>query len=351
MKRFLSTIAFTMLALFAFAQEEEPNTLRYYLKNDSTVDIRISDLKQIRKIGNIAIKNIYTNPSKGVNGSTDFTIANIDSIVFVYVEQPAISDDNVNRNTNGKGTRHNYWALELPRLTDDSDDLFVQHSTADYGITYSLEWDCSKRAQRWTAYQLHAGNLEKNVGRTGGFTKDPDIPSNYQPGVNDYNYSVTGLSRGHMCPSGDRLCSREQNKQTFYMSNMHPQYQALNGGHWGRLEDKLRNKAMSVDTLYLVKAGTIRDDQVITNVQGTDVLVPAYFYMAILAYEKSTDTYKAVGAWMPHENADRRDVPLSSWLISIDELEAKTGVDFFCNLPDAIEEQVESSFDPGYWGF
>ena len=35
--------------------------------------------------------------------------------------------------------------------------------------------------------------------------------------------------------------------------------------------------------------------------------------------------------------------------ISIDELEKKTGIDFFCNLPDYIEDEVESSYNVDDW--
>ena len=52
--------------------------------------------------------------------------------------------------------------------------------------------------------------------------------------------------------------------------------------------------------------------------------------------------YKALGFWVEHLNVDRSDDPLSQYVVNIDELEAKTGIDFFCNLPDEIENQVES---------
>jgi endonuclease G len=37
--------------------------------------------------------------------------------------------------------------------------------------------------------------------------------------------------------------------------------------------------------------------------------------------------------------------------ISIDELEAKTGIDFFCNLPDGIEAEVEASKNLNAWAW
>lgn len=34
---------------------------------------------------------------------------------------------------------------------------------------------------------------------------------------------------------------------------------------------------------------------------------------------------------------------------AIDELERRTGIDFFCNLPDDIENAVESAVDTSFW--
>ncbi len=44
------------------------------------------------------------------------------------------------------------------------------------------------------------------------------------------------------------------------------------------------------------------------------------------------------------------DETLAQHAISIDKLEELTGIDFFCNLPDKIENEVEKNFYPKYWG-
>ena len=48
--------------------------------------------------------------------------------------------------------------LEMPQLKGGDDNLFIVHTVPTYGINYSMEYDCSLRAQRWAAYQWHAGN-------------------------------------------------------------------------------------------------------------------------------------------------------------------------------------------------
>ena len=264
-------------------------------------------------------------------------------------EKPNVDPNNTNRNLVGPTTNQEMWRLEFPKVKGGDMNLVVTHSTADYGITYSLEWDCTKRANRWTCYQLHEGNSMKNTSRNDAFTEDPDIPYNYCSHNSDY--SGSGFSRGHLCPSADRLCSVEQNKQTFYLSNMHPQYSKHNEGLWANLENLVRNRWNQTtyrDTLYIVKAATIDKENQIGSYTTSGLIVPKYFYMAILAVKNGQ--YKAIALWTEHTNVADTNKHYADYAITIDELEQRTGIDFFCNLPDNIEAQVESTFDTSAWG-
>ena len=100
----------------------------------------------------------------------------------------------------------------------------------------------------------------------------------------------------------------------------------------------------------MVKAATITPDMVYDFKLNDKLLVPKYFYMALLAYDKSTDTYQAMGLWTYHEKRTDSNTNYGDYAITIDELESRTGIDFFCNLPDDIENQVERSLNLNYWG-
>ncbi|MBQ4386757.1 MAG: DNA/RNA non-specific endonuclease, partial [Prevotella sp.] len=236
-----------------------------------------------------------------------------------------------------------------------------------YGITYSLEWDNALKANRWTCYELHAGNTLSNAKRKDDFKADDAVYNSSELA----DYSNSGFSRGHLCPSADRLCSTDQNKQTFFLTNMQPQYQSHNGGLWGRLESQVRDYATDdsktgahCDTLYVVKAATIADvaSDALTNNNTSGVyatsevgnydklLVPRYFYMALLHYNKESDSYKAVAFWTRHLSTTQPVANLGDYAISIDKLEQLTGLDFFCNLPDDIESEVEAEEpDLDFW--
>lgn len=260
--------------------------------------------------------------------------------------------------------------LEMPRLKNES-DLFVVHTLADGTVNYCMEYDYGKLAARWTAYQWYTGfsskdsHWNRNAWRTGTtfngfggngdpFQPDPLIPRDFQTTLEDH--ASNGHDRGHMLGSADRLNSKEANGQTFYLSNMHPQLSGFNQrGVWYTLEERLRKNYDTTafrDTLYVVKGGTIdQSNYTYTKGQsGRNLLTPKYFFMALLCKNKSTSQggYKAIAFWMEHKA--NTDTDVAKYAISIDELEKKTGIDFFCNLPDDIEAVVESNMIPSTWG-
>lgn len=273
------------------------------------------------------------------------------------------TETNANRNTVTTGVDAAVTRLEFPKLKGGN-SIVIVHSTSDsYGINYSLEWDCDKKSQRWSCYEMYKG-YTGNAGRYSGdrpqntlistytgnetYPKDPQLNDSYYFD-RDYFYG-SGYDHGHICPSADRQYSTAANKQTFYLTNMQPQYNKFNAGLWADMEAKVRKLTPSntTDTLYVCKGGTIDSEgNILTRVQGL-MIVPKYFYMALLM--KNSEGYKAMAFWAENENVSRSNDELSQYVITIDELERRTGIDFFCNLPDDIEDKVESSVAPKAWG-
>lgn len=380
-KTFFDTVIKTIIVLVmmtagltAHAQRMEPaepapdgktHAMIIQLKNGTQVEYELSQLSHVTYLPDVGIK-VYL---KNAATSVDYLFSQMD-----YIEYSEDSNDNANwKMTDISINCPEAWRLEYPQVsytnlaaTKDEEgaetkNQIIVKRTANYGITYSLEWDNAKIANRWTCYQLHQGNTMSATGRHDDFKSDPEVAVSSMPA----DYKSSGFSRGHLCPSADRLCSVEQNKQTFFLTNMQPQYQNHNGGLWGRLEELVRDYATNdnktnshCDTLYIVKAATITDK---VNIGGQQVagiyaekcndrlIIPKYFYMALLHYNKATDTYHALGFWTEHKDENQQVKNLSLYAISIDELEQRTGIDFFCNLPDAIENDVEAELDLNFW--
>jgi len=250
--------------------------------------------------------------------------------------------NNVNRNDISREPA--LQRLEFPRVKEGN--YIIIHTTNDrYGINYSVEWDPHKKAQRWSAYQLTRG-YQGGAGYSGNFEEDPNLPAAYRVDDSHSYYSGSGFTRGHICPSADRQYSWEANRQTFYYTNMQPQYYNFNAGNnytspWVRLENQTRAwaRASTTDTLYVVKGGTIEDNQLLTMIRGV-LPVPKYFFVALLL--KNKQGYKAIGFWMEHTNNTHTGYEsLGDYAKNIEELQRLTGIDFFCNLPDDTEQHVE----------
>ena len=64
--------------------------------------------------------------------------------------------------------------------------------------------------------------------------------------------------------------------------------------------------------------------------------------------EGGTRKYKATGFWFEHK-ANTGSVN-ASYMMAVDEIERKTGWDFFKHLPTDVEMEVEKQLVPGDWG-
>lgn len=251
--------------------------------------------------------------------------------------------------------------METPRTLTDGSTVVISHDVTINGhkvVTYELEYDKSKYHSRWVAFRFDGDTRGRTVGRSDEpFADDPSLSSSLHIGYNGFSREY---NRGHLCASADRLYNRDANMQTFYMSNMSPQLASFNQAYWITLENlvqKLGRDADFSDTLYVVKGGTIRDDQIqgyVARSNGKQVAVPKYYYMALLKVKNGV--YSSIAFWMEHKEYGytyEHQAPLSEirkTALTVNELEQKTGIDFFPNLPDAAEEMVENQKVESAWG-
>lgn len=101
------------------------------------------------------------------------------------------------------------------------------------------------------------------VPRGNKFAPDPKLPQ-YTNLANDYKKS--GFDRGHMSPSADNQCqTKKEQDESFYFSNMAPQYHKLNGGDWKILEMQTRELSKMYDSVK-VWSGSIGEVRKIGSV-------------------------------------------------------------------------------------
>lgn len=212
-----------------------------------------------------------------------------------------------------------------------------------YHSEISLSYVEEHEQSEWVAYILTKTMIDSaSVSRTNRFKSDDKV-STGSAHPDDYKYS--GYDRGHLCPAGDMKHSETVMRESFLMSNISPQIPSFNRNTWKRLEDRVRVWAVENDSLIIVVGGVLEDSLKKIGSDST-ISVPNYFYKVILnnLFQKE----KMIGFLFENKSSN---AILKSFVVTVDSIEALTGLDFFPFLPDSLEEELESFVNIDAWSF
>lgn len=185
----------------------------------------------------------------------------------------------------------------------------------------------------WVAYTLDAEKLQKQASRKNNFREDPDVKT-YSAQLEDYRHS--GYDRGHLAPAADMAYSEVTMSESFFLSNISPQVHAFNAGIWLRLEEYVRTLASESEKIFVVTGPVLEKDSYET-IGVNRVAVPEFFYKAILAFKNGEP--KMLAFIVPNEQSKEE---IWRFQTTVDEIEARTGIDFFWQLDDEIEDALEA---------
>ena len=204
---------------------------------------------------------------------------------------------------------------------------------------YTLSYNEAFEQANWVYYIL-TDSMVLNAGeeRSNNFRIDERVVTG---SAKSADYTKSGYDRGHLCPAGDMGFNPVAMKESFLMSNISPQAPDFNRGIWKELETTVRGWAKKERKIVIVTGPVFKDSK---GVIGQDeVLVPGYFFKVI--YD-TTDDPKLIAFVFPNEKSDR---PLTDFAVTADEAEKQTGFDFFSQLPDEIENKLESKVQLAGW--
>lgn len=194
----------------------------------------------------------------------------------------------------------------------------------------------------WVAYTLSRKNLEGDAQRTEDFRPDPKVLTG---SAFPLDYRSTGYDKGHLAPAGDFHFSQKAMSETFFMSNMSPQKPDFNRGIWEKLESTVRKWARREEgKLHIVTGPVLHGGNFRKIGKRAKISVPEYYYKIIMDLEPPE--VKAIAFLMRNEGSQRT---LETFVVTIDEVEKKTGIDFFPDLPDKVENDLEAHLTPELW--
>ena len=148
-----------------------------------------------------------------------------------------------------------------------------------------------------------------------------------------------------MCPAADNKWDKQAMRESFYMTNICPQHHNLNRGDWKELEDDCRRWVEESGTIYIACGPILYKNDISYIGEERKIRVPNAFFKVILA---GLDEGKPRAIGFIYKNASGNN-PLDHYVNSVDQVERITGLDFFSQLPDDVENEIESKYNLNQW--
>ncbi len=158
-------------------------------------------------------------------------------------------------------------------------------------------------------------------------------------------YASTGYDSGHLAPAGDFKFNEKAYLDTFYVTNMSPQYGCLNQKVWCHLESHVRRvwTENNKDSIFYVITGPVYTET-IDNIcfkykkNEIKIPVPRFFYKVIV---RAKDGEFLEGIAFMIENIDIDNDKLGDFKCTIDKIEDMTNINFFPGFTEEEAEKVE----------
>jgi len=235
---------------------------------------------------------------------------------------------------------------DLVELGFPTSDSVIHHKA--FSLAYSEDYEQAK----WVSHIISPEIINGSIHRTNDFRIDTLVKSGSSEELDffvksknqegEYVYDGFGYDRGHLAPSADFRWSRMALSESYYYSNMSPQLPEFNRGIWAELENQIRAyiSAHPENQLHVVTGPIFEDEVSFLERSKNQVAIPDYFFKVILDKKRNI----SAAFVLPHTVNLR--YPLDTYITTVDELEERTGYDFFPNLE---MDMCESSVDAGEW--
>lgn len=218
-------------------------------------------------------------------------------------------------------------------------ELRTLHNTA-----YTVGYCDSLDNPAWVGYRVFdvKGN-PRPPKRPESFFVDTRTAARVEPG----DYTGSGYDRGHMAPNfaiGTRFGAAAQ-EETFKMSNVCPQRHRLNAGLWKDLELKIAdNYTGRYGQVWVIDGPVFGPLDRLQRIHNK-VPIPQAFYMIVV--QQHEGGIRAEAFIMDQDTPASGS--LAPYLVSIREVEHRTGLDFFPKLERSAQDQLETPTPTSVW--
>jgi endonuclease G len=209
-------------------------------------------------------------------------------------------------------------------------------------IGYIAAYNEQRGNPDWVAYRVFHAPGASAPERPDSFEVDARTRARIAPEA----YTNSGFDRGHMAPNHaiGLLFDAAAQRETFLMSNVIPQSPNLNRRIWRDLEARIiRRYARRFDEVWVI-TGPVYDPTASARLPG-GVMIPAACFKILV--DEHPKGLRAIGFIIPQDVTG--DEHPDTFLTSIRDIELRTGLNFFTELPAADQDTLETWLPPRLW--
>ncbi len=212
-------------------------------------------------------------------------------------------------------------------------------SSFDYHSGYSFEYSREYKQSKWVAYKLIGSDILQKTLPEVQFYNDLKLPSG---SLNAEDFHQRVYPPGQLKPSGDARADINEMHDAYYYANICPMQPTFDQENWRILENMVRGWSLIFDTMYVVSGPAFKKKQ--DSIGVHKIPVPDYFYKVLLVHNGID--MQMIGFVLPNIDV-RYDYVKNP--VSVDSIERLTGIDFFYQLPDYLEQELETQVNPSFW--
>lgn len=213
-----------------------------------------------------------------------------------------------------------------------------------YNTAYTVGYCDALGDPAWVAYRaIDVAGTAQGHRRPPGFVTDTRTAARVETG----DFIGSGYDRGHMAPNHviDRCFGRAAQEETFLLSNVCPQRHRLNAGLWEELEARIAdNYPGRYGEVWVIDGPVFGPEDRLQRLRGK-VSVPVAFYMIILQRHEGGVRAEA---FILGQDAPGRGT-LDGYLVTVAEIEQKTGLSFFPKLDRKARAALEGQETAAVW--
>jgi len=209
---------------------------------------------------------------------------------------------------------------------------------------FVISYDKLLKSPLWSSYHLKKENISAAPNKPGAFLADNSLKAADRLSRGDY---PSYYEKCPMAPVRDMAYDKKACSDAFKLSNVCLMSPGLKNGKWKELEGKVRDFVEARGGAWIVTGPVFDHTAKKQKRAGKAGIAVAKGFFKIILYQTKDYAFRTAGFYMDNTACPE---PLSSYMTSVADIEAKSGLVFFPSFPPDVQVIMKKSAADPFFG-